>query len=357
MLYSANLVIQAAFCHAEVPDYECALDLFLGKDDDFFGSAMESLSKCKSFADICSVLSSVEGMPFTLARLPQDLASDCVHLFLGQDYKDGWTFANQKKGSSMPVRFVHRKSGLRDNQFATYDVLPCNHDWKHDLDYFVACEDCRPALMKSKDYANLKHIDPKLPEEPKKCRKCKRRWTRLMNWLCFQLAGMVRAACLSGAKIFVTPGGSVGPGTAHQSSTGSTKKKKKRNPKRDPTVEVVEKMKLRLFNITEDMTGEKEELDKELSTLTNKQLKEILEAAKKKTTSKGLAVSGNKNALVANCMRIPDFLREKNLPSKESHKEQTVVRRHSETRREECKFDRSNHDAHTDRNGRGRINI
>lgn len=31
--------------------------------------------------------------------------------------------------------------------------------------------------------------------------------------------------------------GAVGPGTANQSSTGSTKKKKKRNPKRDPTVE------------------------------------------------------------------------------------------------------------------------
>ena len=113
----------------------------------------------------------------TTGVVPYKVTTGCDAPTSTSTHVDGWTFANQKKGSSMPVRFVHRKSGLRDNQFATYDVLPCNHDWKHDLDYFVACEDCRPALMKSKDYANLKHIDPKLPEEPKKCRKCKRMGT------------------------------------------------------------------------------------------------------------------------------------------------------------------------------------
>lgn len=195
--------------HAEVSDQENALDTFLSKIDDFFGSAMENLSHCQSVADICDVLSSVDGMPFTLARLPQTLAEDFVHLFLGQDYKGGWTFANQDKGSSVPVRFVHRKSGLSDTQFATYDALLCNHDWHYDFDYFVSCEACRPALIKSKDYANLKHIDPKLPEEPKHCSECKRRWIRLMDSLCLQMAGMLRAVSLSGAKVFVTPGGSV----------------------------------------------------------------------------------------------------------------------------------------------------
>ncbi len=194
--------------HVYVDDYERALDQFLSNEDDFFSATLEKLGRCRDVASICAVFFLLS-MPFTLARLPLTLATDLVHLFLGQDYKDGWTFANQEKGSSVPVRFVHRRSGLSDNQFATFDVSPCNHDWKHDLDYFVACAACRPALCESKEYDKLKHIDPKLPEEPKNCVECKRRWTRLMDWLCVMLAAMIVAVALSGAKMFVTPAGSV----------------------------------------------------------------------------------------------------------------------------------------------------
>ena len=118
-------------------------------------------------------------------------------MFLGQDYKDGWTFANQVVGSAVPVRFVHRKAGLNDLQFATYDVVPCNHDWKHDLDFFVSCSECRSRV---KIDNSAKHITPGLPVEPKGCGECKRRWVRVMDWLC--------AACshVAGGDSFWRPG-------------------------------------------------------------------------------------------------------------------------------------------------------
>jgi hypothetical protein len=80
---------------AEISEYELKFDAFLGKEQEFFEGAISGLSKCKTFGDICVSFSGVEGMPFTAARIPQKLDSDLVHLFLGQDYKDGWTFANQ----------------------------------------------------------------------------------------------------------------------------------------------------------------------------------------------------------------------------------------------------------------------
>ena len=148
-------------------------------------------------------------MPFTLARLPKELDEHHIHLFLGQDFKEGWTFANRKKGCSMLARYIHRKAGLSDSQFVTHDVLPCNHDWTRDLDFFVSCKSCRTALMEEKDYDSLEHINPALPEEPTSCLECCRRHQRLLDWMSLQLAAIIKTGSLSGAKIFLTPAGSV----------------------------------------------------------------------------------------------------------------------------------------------------
>ena len=204
-----------------VDAYERKLDEFLRETGLFFNVALDSIAKCKSFDDICRSLTSLcPTMPFTLARVPVNLASDFVHLFLGQDYKDGWTFANQVVGSAVPVRFVHRKAGLNDLQFATYDVLPCNHDWKHDLDFFVSCSECRSRV---KIDNSAKHITPGLPVEPKGCGECKRRWVRVMDWLCVQLAAMLQVVTLSGAQVFVTPGGQIARAVFNRLCRNATK--------------------------------------------------------------------------------------------------------------------------------------
>ena len=191
---------------ALVRNYEKRLDDFIGRPSDL-RTTLNFLAGCRSYNEICELFLGVKGMPFTLARLPENLAGDLVHLCLGQDYKGGWTFANQVQGSSVPVRFVHRAAGFADNQFATWDVLPCSHDWSRDLDFFVSCSSCRPALVAGRKYDELKHITPALPEEPKHCEECKRRWCIVMDWLVVLLAAMLRAVSLSGASIFVTPCG------------------------------------------------------------------------------------------------------------------------------------------------------
>lgn len=82
--------------HNQVSHYEKKLDEFLSGKEDFFSTAMTALEKAGTFRDVCGSLLSIIGMPFTLARLPKDLDKKAVHLFLGQDYQQGWTFANQE---------------------------------------------------------------------------------------------------------------------------------------------------------------------------------------------------------------------------------------------------------------------
>ena len=197
------------FSHLDVEEYQKELNIFLKGTSQFFDGALNELSGKESFEEICEQFKRIENMAFSLSLLPKDLDQKFVHFCLGQDYQNGETFARKKDGSSKVVRFIHRKAQLGDRQFCTHDVLPCNHSWTKDLDYFVACDACRPDLEEEKKYRILKHIKPALPKEPEACLECQRRYERLLDWICLQLAAMIKAVSLSGASIFLTPAGAV----------------------------------------------------------------------------------------------------------------------------------------------------
>ena len=92
------------------------------------------------------------------------------------------------------VRFLHRKAGFPDSQFATYDVVPF---YVQDL---VHCPKCAPSKIN-----DAKKI-PDIPAQPTHaCEECTRRWNRCLDWLALQLAAML--VMLSKYRIFISPGG------------------------------------------------------------------------------------------------------------------------------------------------------
>ncbi len=202
--------------HSKVTDYCQALDNFLGTVDAYqklervwrkLDDSTGGLDPVSSMQFVTDALLEA-GCPFTLARIPIALHNEFVHLVLGQDYCDGWTFATQVKGTSQPIRAVHRLAGLTECQFVTYDVLTSNHDWKFDFDYFVSCPNCRSNLCNEKQYESLKHITPALPKEPA-CFQCKVRWRILMLWIDLLLGCMIFVVSKSSKVVFVTAVGKV----------------------------------------------------------------------------------------------------------------------------------------------------